>query len=220
MQQLAQEVARLARELQREVEDWRRQTPQSNGATESIDSTGRLARIERELEAIHADTRELVRRVPPDLGQQLVDLKRSLLERLQQAADPPQSAESGTMGRPVRSTQSNPSPQTMVMALTPQERRVFRLCFESGFLTYREIADHLDITPSAAKNLVNRLFQSDRKRALFAKKYSRGSARVGLQPDLQSRIVRGRTKAGHGRVGKVSSVAMPGRHADEPSTGG
>jgi DNA-binding CsgD family transcriptional regulator len=220
MEELAREVGRLARELQQDVEDLRRRTAPSNGSTGSVDSVDRLGRIERELEAVHADTRELVGRVPADLGGQIADLRRSLLVRLEQVAEPTQSTESGALGRPVRSAPSTQSPQAMVMALTPQERRVFRLCFESGFLTYREIADHLDITPSAAKNLVNRLFQSDRKRTLFAKRYSQGAARVGLQPDLQRRILGGRARGGPRRGVKGASVATEVRGSDEAAAGG
>lgn len=68
----------------------------------------------------------------------------------------------------------------MASSLTPQERRVFQLCLQSGFLSYRDIASHLDITPTAAKNLVNRIFLSDRKRPLFAKECKHGTVRVGV----------------------------------------
>jgi hypothetical protein len=78
-----------------------------------------------------------------------------------------------------------------MVLLTPQERRVFQLCFQSGFLTYDEIAERLEITAGAAKNLVNRIFLSDRKRPLFSKEYQHGSARVGIGPGLERRILAG-----------------------------
>jgi hypothetical protein len=66
------------------------------------------------------------------------------------------------------------------------------MCFRSGFLSYQDIASQLDITATAAKNLVNRIFQSDRKRSLFTKQYQHGAVRVGLQPAVQGRILAGR----------------------------
>jgi len=65
------------------------------------------------------------------------------------------------------------------------------VCFQSGLLSYRDIAGHLDITPTAAKNLVNRVFQATHKRTLFVKRYEHGAVRVGVQPDLQRRILGG-----------------------------
>jgi len=50
----------------------------------------------------------------------------------------------------------------------------------------------LDISAGAAKNLVNRIFQSDRKRPLFEKKYTRGSARVGVSSETRQRILKGK----------------------------
>jgi hypothetical protein len=65
------------------------------------------------------------------------------------------------------------------------------MCFQSGLLSYRDIASQLDITPTAAKNLVNRIFLSDRKRALFAKEYRHGAVRLALRPEVQGRILAG-----------------------------
>jgi len=63
------------------------------------------------------------------------------------------------------------------------------VCFQSGLLSYHDIAGHLDITPTAAKNLVNRVFQSAHKRPLFVKRYEHGAVRVGVQPAFQERIL-------------------------------
>jgi len=63
------------------------------------------------------------------------------------------------------------------------------VCFQSGLLSYRDIAGHLDITPTVAKNLVNRIFQSGVKRSLFAKEYQHGVVRVGVQSGIQERIL-------------------------------
>jgi hypothetical protein len=63
------------------------------------------------------------------------------------------------------------------------------VCFQSGLLSYRDIAGHLDITPTAAKNLVNRVFRAANKRPLFVKRYEHGAVRVGVQPGIQERIL-------------------------------
>jgi DNA-binding CsgD family transcriptional regulator len=135
------------------------------------------------------------------------ELKEALIMRLAEVSAPNQSNHSVLMQRrripnpanhPNQSNRApnhaNDSPQSSGAAmrlLTPQERRVFQLCFQSGFLTYDEIAKYLDITAVAAKNLVNRIFQSDRKRSLFSKEYKHGSARVGIHSGLEKKILTG-----------------------------
>lgn len=194
MERLVCEISRLAREIQRDIEELPTRAYHSNGSVESAGSAQRLERIERKLEAVHEDTGEIIRRVPKDLGGMLADLKRSMLLRLEVAAQSNESADSSTSHHEIAPNHSNRSVATMVKLLTSQERHVFQLCFQSGFLTYRDIAEHLDITAGAAKNLVNRIFQSDKKRPLFTKQYKHGSARIGLQPDLQSRILTGSSR--------------------------
>lgn len=189
MERWAEEIARLARELQRDVEGLRLEPAQSNGLTGSTDSAECLVRIEQRLEAVQADTGELIRRVPGNLGALLVEMKRLLLLRLTASVGANESV--GSRKAANDSNQTTPSPSAIVKSLTRQEQRVFELCFQSGFLSYREIADHLDITASAAKNLVNRMLQSDRKRPLFAKRYKHGAASVGIRPDLEDRILKG-----------------------------
>jgi DNA-binding CsgD family transcriptional regulator len=189
MEHLVREVARLALQVQIDIADLRNNWSQSNESAESVSSrVDILSRIESKLGDVHSDTRELIRRVPADLGSILVELRRALLIRLAEVMEGNQSDDKAEKDD---TNESNQSLSTTVKSLTPQERRVFQLCFQSGFLTYGEIAGHLDITPSAAKNLVNRMLQSDRKRPLFAKQYSHGTARVGVQPDLEKRILAG-----------------------------
>ena len=88
---------------------------------------------------------------------------------------------------------------------------MFELCFQLGFLSYRDIASRLAITPTAAKNLINRLFQSDRKRPLFVKEYSHGAVRVSVKPDMQRRMLAGRREeqAPQGRGAATVSVRQP-----------
>jgi DNA-directed RNA polymerase specialized sigma24 family protein len=194
MQRLADEVARVARQVREEIEDLRDFWSQSNESPESdAPATEALCRIERKLGDIHGDTRELIRRVPTDLGSILADLRRTLLVRLEESLQGNQSPQSHGQGTEADANESNQSLSERVKTLSPQERLVFQLCFQSGFLTYGEIAEHLDITPSAAKNLVNRMFQSERKRPLFSKRYTHGTASVGVRPELEKRILAGST---------------------------
>ena len=189
-----EEITRLARQIQCDIEQWRHEKTGSGESIELTDTAGKLERIEGRLEDLHAETSELIRRVPCDLGDALSELKRALLVRLAESAQATQSDDRGTAGPQNRGNHSSQSPATIVRSLTRQERHVFQLCFESGFMTYREIAEELDITPSAAKSLVNRMFQSDRKRPLFAKQYKHGSVRVGIRPNLEKVILAGAGK--------------------------
>ena len=196
MEHLARELARLAWQLQRDVEDLRDWANEANRSDESDESIGSaLGRIEARLGAVHGQTSELIQRVPNDLGQVLSDLKNVLLVRLDELAAANQSIESsGSVQSCVenRANHSGQSPVSAARLLTPQERRVFQLCFQSGFLSYHDIAAHLDIAPTAAKNLVNRMFQSDQKRTLFAKQNEHGTVRVGIQPEVKGRMFSGR----------------------------
>ena len=208
MDRLARELAELAWELQRDAQYLRAWANLANRSGESAESTaGALERIERKIGAVHGQTSELIERVPKDLGQVLAELKQALVLRLDEAARATESAESDdplVADASNRANQTNHSPTSAVKSLTPQERRVFEVCFQSGLLAYRDIAAHLEITPTAAKNLVNRIFQSDRKRALFTKEHQHGAVRVGLQQDLQRRIL-----AGKDPVCNRKSVMLP-----------
>lgn len=205
MEHLVHEVARLALQVQIDIADLRNNWSQSNESVESVSpATEVLSRIERKLGDVHGDTRELIRRVPEDLGSILVELRRALLVRLAEVVESNRSNELDDKRSKDDTNESNQSLTATVKSLTPQERRVFRLCFQSGFLTYGEIARDLDITPSAAKNLVNRMLQSDRKRPLFAKQYRHGTARVGVQPDLEKQMLAGESR-GKGERRKPAS---------------
>ena len=195
MEQLAHELSRLAWRLQRDAEYLRAWVEDQNESAESTQATQAvLERIDRRLAAVHGQTSELVSRVPKDLSQTMTELKETILARLAEMNEPTQSdgaTASASLYSPNEANHSQQSPGAAMRLLTPQERRVFQLCFQSGLVTYEEIANHLDITASAAKNLVNRIFQSDRKRSLFSKEYRHGAARVGIGSGLEKRILAG-----------------------------
>ena len=207
---MAREVARLAREVQQEIEGLALRPTHSTDSTRSTESTDSVAqalgRIERKLGSVHGQTSELIRRVPKDLSQALAELRRALILRLEEAASANGSNDSTRSNGSDGSTRSARSPVDAAKSLTSQERKVFRMCFQSGFLSYGEIARQLEITPGAAKNLVNRIFQSETKRPLFAKRYERGSARVGIRPHVQEGILRG--KAGGEEVKAKMRVSV------------
>lgn len=197
MDRLARELTELAWKLQRDAQYLKAWANLANRSGESAESTtAALARIDRKLGAVHGQTSELIERVPKDLGQVLAELKQALVLRLDEAARATESAESDdplVVDASNRANQTNHSPMSAVRSLTPQERRVFEVCFQSGLLSYRDIAAHLEITPTAAKNLVNRIFQSDRKRPLFTKEHRHGAVRVGVRPGIQEHILGSRT---------------------------
>jgi len=195
MEHLARELARLAWQLERDAADLAEWANRSNRSDESPVAAS-LGRIEARLGSVHEHTSELLRRVPVELDKAIADLRQAFLVRLDEATGANGSAESQDQPGATRATETNQSPQAAIRALTPQERRVFQVCFQSGLLSYRDIATHLEITPTAAKNLVNRIFQSERKRPLFAKQYQHGAVLVGLQPSLQNRILAGDDRRG------------------------
>ena len=190
MEHLARELARLAWQLERDAADLAEWANRSNRSDDSPVAAS-LGRIEARLGTVHEHTSELLRRVPVELDKAIADLRQALLVRLDEATEANGSAVSQDPRGATGATETTQSPQAVIRALTPQERRVFQVCFQSGLLSYRDIAGHLDITPTAAKNLVNHVFQAAHKRTLFVKRYEHGAVRVGVQPDLQRRILGG-----------------------------
>jgi DNA-directed RNA polymerase specialized sigma24 family protein len=196
MEHLGRELARLAWQLERDAADLAEWANRSNRSDESPVAAS-LGRIEARLGSVHEHTSELLRRVPVELDKAIGDLRQALLVRLDEATQANGSAESQDQPEATRATETTQSTHAAIRALTPQERRVFQVCFQSGLLSYRDIAEHLDITPTAAKNLVNRVFQAAHKRPLFVKRYDHGAVRVGVQPDLQRRILGGSKTEGN-----------------------
>ena len=194
--ELSHHIAEEARQLQVEIESLRLVFDMYGpcGPTESIKST--LSRIEGRLIEVHGHTGKLVERVPENLTPILAELREAVLVRID-------SWKSHTT-RSNRSTQSNESNMSAGTGgdwlrealdnLTPQEKRLFQVCFECGLVTYRELADRLGINPTSAKNIVNRLFQNTDKRALFRKECTHGVAKVAVDETVQRQILKRRQK--------------------------
>ncbi len=185
MYRFVREINQLAQQIISDLQEIR------TDSNDSIHSTDILSRIEQKIDTVCDNTNELIERVPHDLTQILIELKASLITKLDQTANG-----------------ANHSPKDIIDSLTHQEKRIFQLCFRLGFMSYSEIASHLHITPIAAKNLVNRIFQSQTKRPLFIKKYTHGQARVGIQPVLEKRILTGRNYPKKQKKGKVPSKEL------------
>jgi len=195
--ELSRQIAHAARELQGQLETWHRstQTTPSTRSTESIEST--LSRIENRLSRLQADTGTLVERVPPNLSSLLTELKEIVLQRLDSLKR--QSTEST---HSIESTQSASNIQSgkewtkdIFQKLTYQEQKLFRACFQSGLVTYPELAQRLGIAPTSAKNLVNRLFAHPDKRRLFKKELLHGIARIGVAEPVERKILKGENKS-------------------------
>ena len=180
--ELSRQVAREARQLQANVEKFHFPT-ESTGSIESA-----LSRIEERLTKVHGHTGELVNRVPENLSLLLAELKESVLERIDSLRE--------------RSTDSTESTRSVGLAhskgdwrvelfdkLTPREQSLFKACFGSGLITYKELAKRLDIAPVTAKNIVNRLFQNTDKCKLFRKARIRGVARIGVAEAVEQKVL-------------------------------
>jgi DNA-binding MarR family transcriptional regulator len=194
--ELSRRIAEEARRLEAEMESLRLvfDMYDPNSSTESIESA--LSRIEERLMQVHDHTGKLVERVPENLTPILAELREAVLVRID-------SWKSHTT-RLDKSTKSNESIRSAgaggdwlgeaLNNLTPQEKRLFQVCFECGLVTYRELAGRLGITPTSAKNIVNRLFQNTDKRALFRKEWTHGVAKVAVDETVQRQILKGRQK--------------------------
>jgi hypothetical protein len=204
--ELSHHITEEARQLQAEIESLHL-VFDMYGSTESIESIeSTLSRIEERLIDVHGHTGKLIERVPQSLASILTELKETILLRIDSLK--PTATESN------RSTQSNESNRSgkrqdnwlgeVINGLTPQEKKLFQVCFECGLITYKELASRLGITPISAKNTVNRLFQSENKRALFRKECTHGIARVGVDEVIQRQILKGRQKDSSAReMGRV-----------------
>jgi hypothetical protein len=204
--ELSRRIAEEAIRLEAEIESLRLAFDMydPNSSTESIEST--LSRIEERLIEVQDHTGKLVERVPENLLPVLAELKEAVLVRIDSLKNTAAGANKST-----QSNESNRSAGTggdwlgeALNTLTPQEKRLFQVCFECGLVTYRELAGRLGITPTSAKNIVNRLFQNTDKRALFRKECTHGVAKVAVDETVQRQILKGRQRASSAKeMGRV-----------------
>jgi len=190
MNRMYAELRELATEFQHEVSEFVTCASQSNesAAGNQFDDS-RLERIEKKIDNIHAHTSTLMAKLRDDVAQTLAELRRELSGRMAQSPteeDSPGVTLSDRRNRPLC------EPAEVVKNLSPQEKRLFELCFRSGPHTYRGLGEHLGVSPISAKNLVNRIFLDKDKRDLFRKEKVEGIARVSISTAVEREILKGR----------------------------
>jgi len=159
MERLIAEITRLCEEIERDFRELIRDSTQSNQSNESRQraESDRLGRLEKRVDSISNEIRSLWSVVREALSQGRGQLPRR---------SPPLTARSRT---------NSPEPTT---ELGPQERSAVAFCSEQGPVTYSELGQHLGITTTSAKNLVNRLLAQEKKRHLLHKDYIDGKVTV------------------------------------------
>jgi DNA-binding Lrp family transcriptional regulator len=191
LEELSRQVAKEARRLQTEMENFNfsdalQRSNRSNESTRSVESA--LSRIEERLEKVHGHTGELVNRVPENLCLLLAEIKEAVLDRIDSLKQA--STKSNESNQSIESVRRKGDWRIeLFRKLTPREQSLFRSCFGSGLITYKELAKRLDISPISAKNIVNRLFQDGDKRRLFRKTHVRGVTRVGVTEAVEQKIL-------------------------------
>ena len=105
------------------------------------------------------------------------ELQRDVAELVAQTN---QSHESAAAPQPCGSGLDRIGQSESVGRLTPQQKRVYDICRQSGPLTYLELGQHLGMRPISAKNLVNRMFQDPDKQILFHKEKVDGTVKLAL----------------------------------------
>jgi len=161
-----------------------------------------LASLERKIDSVRADTSELLSRVPCDLKDLIEQAKESILIRVDSILHSNRSNDSVTqdVGLGKHATHSNHSQRSVAQQLeqlTPRERSVFRICFESGFLTYEELGARLGLSPIAAKNVVNAILRHPHKSDLLTKMGKAKQVRVGVPDEVSEEVLTAKsTKTG------------------------
>ena len=195
LEELSRQIAKETRQLQAEIDSLRRPTQPISpiGSTESNGSA--LGRIEERLIHVHRDTETLVQRVPTDLALLLGELKQVLLERIDSLKQVPTGSKESTESVESKGNLYN----ELLLKLTPREQTLLKVCFESGLITYKEVAARLGITPTSAKNIVNRIFQSSDKRRFFRKMRMGGVAKIGVDEAIEKKILIGKERTADDR---------------------
>jgi len=175
MKQFYSELRDLARKFQHEVNEFLAHMKQSNESDQAppIDEMG-LGRIEQKIDTIYSHTHTPVSKMSETEGGTLSSVER-------ETENPP-------FLNPNHHPVPAADPRDTINRLTPQEKRLFNACLQSGPLTYRELSHHLGTSPNSAKNMVNRLYHDADKRRLLRKETSDGIVRVTVSESMNGRI--------------------------------
>jgi len=186
LEELPRRIAIEARQIQAEL----RQIKNDSYSNQSIEST--ISRIEDRLIKVHNNTDTLIERVPTNLKPLLLEVKATILDRIDSLKEKTTELSGSTELSQV-TNDANWLKNTF-NKLTSQEKRLFQICFQTGLITYRELAQKLDITPTSAKNLVNRLFKNPGKCKLFEKRNLHGISQIRVAKNIEKHILNGKVK--------------------------
>jgi DNA-directed RNA polymerase specialized sigma24 family protein len=186
LEQLAHLLEQQAREVQSELKELQlSDLSPATGSAEPLESV--LSRIERRLTVVGNHTERLLQRIPHDFESLIGQINDTHRQQSNSVSPKPTNSTGGYHSR--ESTTDRLSANHAIASLTPVEQKVFRICFDGGFFTYRQIAERLDVVPTTAKNIVNRLFKDENKRRLFCKRQVHGVAQVALNEAVRERIL-------------------------------
>lgn len=108
--------------------------------------------------------------------------KDSVLERLQTSSSALQTHQNIDEKEKIRA---------LVDKLSQKEKKLFSLLLQSGALTYEEIGNALNISPTTARGLVHRIMSEPEKAQLFTKvEDDSGSVKIALHEEIEHRILK------------------------------
>jgi len=131
---------------------------------------------------------ELPERIFRPLQEMISLSKREVLAELVRISPGYDSHDSHDSGGAHR--QSEKPIQEITKGLTGKQKKLLAILLASGFLSYVEIGEKLDITRESAKNLVNRLFKDTDKGRLFSKQETDQGIKVGVSSDVQDEVLK------------------------------
>ena len=155
-----------------------------------------LDRMEGKLDAIHSHTGEikghtalLVERIPHDLRPMMAEIKELLLGRLRS------TLESTKVDQVADQVTSRPEQDfhKALELLTPREKHLISKLVEHGFLTYRELAKEVSLSPTTVKNMINTMSKHPQKVSFIAKsRHPVHGTQVGISEELRDAILQGK----------------------------
>ena len=194
LEELSRYIAKEAERIQADLKDLCPRTV-GDSSTGFVQTT--LIQIEERLAKVEGHIIELLRRFPENFSLELAEFKRALFERIDllkpQTAEPTGSTGSRPMVDRVEPLNKNWY-EEIFGKLTPREKSIFNACFGSGLITYDELAERLNISPTTVKNKINQLLQDADKRRLFHKEHINGIAKIKVPDKTENRIMYGHKK--------------------------
>lgn len=182
----------IAKECERIQAGLKDSCPRTDGDSTTGLVQAVLTRIEERLAKVEGHIIELLRRFPENFSSELAEFKNSLFERIDSLKPQTTEPTGSTGGRPVVDrvdTLKNNWYEEVFLKLTPREKSIFNACFNSGLITYEELAERLHISPTTVKNKINQLLQDADKRRLFHKEHINGIAKIRVAKKTENKIL-------------------------------